>query len=84
MVIDSDVYRKQGISQGQRQERLLAVRGNIYDTNNVPLTRNIIHYSIAAHPSKINDKAKFADLISESTGRESDFYLNKLNSIYRF
>mgnify|MGYP000660400676 CR=1 FL=1 len=80
MVIDSDVYRKQGISQGQRQERLLAVRGNIYDTNNVPLTRNIIHYSIAAHPSKINDKAKFADLISESTGRESDFYLNKLNS----
>ena len=80
MVIDSDVYRKQGISQGQRQERLLAVRGNIYDTNNVPLTRNIIHYSVAAHPSKINDKAKFADLISESTGRESDFYLNKLNS----
>jgi len=80
MVIDSDVYQKQGISQGQRQERLLAVRGNIYDTNNVPLTRNIIHYSIAAHPSKINDKAKFADLISESTGRESNFYLNKLNS----
>ena len=71
MVIDSDIYRKQGISQGQRQEPLLAVRGNIYDTKNVPLTRNII---------QIKDKARFADLIYESTGRKSDFYLNKLNS----
>ena len=70
MVIDSDTYRKQGISQGQRQEPLLAVRGNIYDTKNVPLTRNIIHYSIAVHPSKIKDKARFADLIYESTGNQ--------------
>ncbi len=80
MVIDSDVYRKQGVRQGQRQEPLLAVRGNIYDTNNTPLTRNIIHYSVGVHPSKIKNKFEFANLISKSTEREADYYLKKLNS----
>ena len=80
MVIDSDVYRKQGVRQGQRQEPLLAVRGNIYDTNNTPLTRNIIHYSVGVHPSKVKNKFEFANLISKSTEREADYYLKKLNS----
>jgi len=80
MVIDSDNYRQQGIRQSQRQEPLLAVRGNIYDTNNTPLTRNIIHYTLAAHPSKVKDKASFASLISESTGRDPEYYLKKLRS----
>ncbi|MDP6339454.1 MAG: penicillin-binding protein [Candidatus Marinimicrobia bacterium] len=80
MVTDSDFYRKQGIKQGQRQEPLLAVRGNIYDVNNTLLTRNIIHYTLAAHPSKVNDINGFAKLISESTGNEPDYYLKKLNS----
>ena len=80
MVIDSEVYRKQGIRQGQRQEPLLAVRGNIYDTNNTPLTRNIIHYSVGVHPSKVKNKLEFANLISKSTEREADYYLKKLNS----
>jgi cell division protein FtsI/penicillin-binding protein 2 len=84
MVIDSESYREQGIRQGKRQEPLLAVRGNIYDTNNTPLTRNIIHYSLAAHPTKIKDKVKFANLISESTGREADYYLKKLDSKAEF
>ncbi|MBC8345451.1 MAG: transpeptidase family protein [Candidatus Marinimicrobia bacterium] len=80
MVIDNDVYREQGIRQGQRQEPLLAVRGNIYDTKNNPLTRNIIHYSLGAHPSKVKNKSDFANQISQSTGRESDDYLIKLSS----
>ena len=33
MVVDSDEYKKQGISQGQKNEMLPAVRGNIYDRN---------------------------------------------------
>ena len=35
MVIQSDGYREQGISQGQKNEKLLAIRGNIYDRRNV-------------------------------------------------
>jgi len=84
MVIDSDIYREQGVRQGQRQEPLLAVRGNIYDTKNTPLTRNIIHYSLGAHPSKVKNKSEFANLISQSTGREPDYYLKRLSSTAGF
>ena len=80
MVIYSEDYRKQGFSQSQKNEKLLAVRGNIYDRNNRPLTRNIIHYSLGAHPSKIKDKQAFAQFISDATKRETDYYLNKLDT----
>jgi len=80
MVIYSEDYRKQGFSQSQKNEKLLAVRGNIYDRHNRPLTRNIIHYSLGAHPSKIKDKQAFAQFISDATKREPDYYLNKLDT----
>ncbi|MCS5613104.1 MAG: hypothetical protein NZ961_21950, partial [Candidatus Poribacteria bacterium] len=80
MVIYSEDYRKQGFSQSQKNEKLLAVRGNIYDRHNQPLTRNIIHYSLGAHPSKIKDKQAFAQFISDATKREVDYYLNKLDT----
>ena len=53
MVIQSDEYREQGISQGQKNEKLLAIRGNIYDRKDVALTQNIIHYSLGAQTLKI-------------------------------
>ena len=43
MIIDSEEYRKQGFSQSQKNEKLMAVRGNIYDRQNNLLTNNIIH-----------------------------------------
>ena len=72
MVIDSAAYREQGFSQSQKNEKLLAVRGNIYDRNDRPLTRNIIHYSLGAHPSKIKNKQSFSELIAKATGREAE------------
>lgn len=80
MVIDSAAYREQGFSQSQKNEKLLAVRGNIYDRNDRPLTRNIIHYSLGAHPSKIKNKQSFSELIAEATGREAENYIVKLES----
>lgn len=80
MVIDSAAYREQGFAQSQKNEKLLAVRGNIYDRHDRPLTRNIIHYSLGAHPSKIKDKQLFSELIADATGRESEYYLKKLES----
>ena len=80
MVIDSAAYREQGFSQSQKNEKLLAIRGNIYDRQDRPFTRNIIHYSLGAHPSKIKNKQLFSELISNATGREADYYLNKLES----
>ena len=80
MIIDSDEYRKQAFDQAQKHETLLPVRGNIYDRNNVPLTQSIIHYSLGAHPSKIKDKINFAKIISAVTGKDIDYYIDKLES----
>ena len=80
MVIDSDQYKQQGITQAQKNEKLLAVRGNIYDRNNVPLTQNIIHYSLGAQTFKIKDKTEFASKIANSTGRDIGYYLNKIDT----
>ena len=80
MVVDSEEYKQQGISQAQKNEKLLAVRGNIYDRNNIALTQNIIHYSLGAQTFKIKDKAEFAKIIANSTGRDIEYYLNKLNT----
>ena len=80
MVVDSEEYKQQGISQAQKNEKLLAVRGNIYDRNNIALTQNIIHYSLGAQTFKIKDKAEFAATIANSTGRDIEYYLNKLNT----
>ena len=80
MIIDSEEYRKQGFSQSQKNEKLMAVRGNIYDRQNNLLTNNIIHYSIGVHPSKVKDKIKFANVIANATERDASYYINKLNS----
>ena len=80
MVIDSAAYREQGFRQSQKNETLLAVRGNIYDRHNRPLTRNIIHYSLGAHPSKIKNKQSFSELIAEATGKKAEYYIGKLES----
>ena len=80
MVIDSEQYKQQGISQAQKNETLLAVRGNIYDRNNIPLTQNIIHYSLGAQTFKIKDRAEFAAKIANSTGRDIEYYLKKIDT----
>ena len=80
MVIQSDEYKEQGISQGRKNEKLLAIRVNIYDRKNVALTQNIIHYSLGAQTLKIKDKTLFAAKISNVTGRDVEYYINKLNT----
>ena len=80
MIIDSEEYRKKGFSQSQKNEKLMAIRGNIYDRHNKLLTNNIIHYSIGVHPSKVKDKIEFAKIIANSTNKETNYYIEKLKS----
>ena len=80
MVFDSSHYRKIGFKQSKIQEPLIAVRGNIYDKNDVPLTKNIIHYSVGVHVEKVKNKEEIAVSLSEITGRDSDFYFKKLKN----
>ena len=39
MVIQGHEYREQGISQGQKNEKLIAIRGNIFDRKDVEIGR---------------------------------------------
>ena len=80
MVFDSSHYRKIGFKQSKTQEPLIATRGNIFDKNEVPLTKNIIHYSVGVHVENINNKNEIATSLSEITGRDSYFYLKKLKN----
>ena len=80
MAFDSSHYRKIGFKQSKTQEPLIATRGNIFDKNEVPLTKNIIHYSVGVHVENINNKNEIATSLSEITGRDSYFYSNKLKN----
>ena len=80
MVFDSSHYRRIGFKQSKTQEPLIAVRGNIYDKNDVPLTKNIIHYSVGVHVEKVKNKEEIAISLSKITGRDSDFYFKKLKN----
>ena len=83
-VLSGDHYQKVVIKQSQKKQPTPAVRGNIFDRNNRPLTRNIIHYTLSANPAKVLDKEKLASALNEITGYGKDKYLKKLNSNSKF
>ena len=80
MIFDSAHYRKIGFKQSQKQEPLNAIRGNIFDRNEIQLTKNIIHYSVGVHVEKVKNKNHIASSLSAITGRDSQFYTKKLNN----
>jgi cell division protein FtsI (penicillin-binding protein 3) len=83
-VTSSEKYSQQGHKQGQTKEILSALRGNIFDTKGIPLTRNIIHYTIAADPAKVQNKQYVAKELSKTTGKLSNYYIKKLNEKNNF
>tara|TARA_S200000501_G_scaffold378888_1_gene444604 strand:- start:31185 stop:33185 length:2001 start_codon:yes stop_codon:yes gene_type:complete len=83
-ILDSSDYRKTLIKQAQKKHTLKATRGNIYDRNNKPFTRNIIHYTLSAIPSRVTQKLELAEMISRNTGKSVSSYVNKLNSKENF
>lgn len=78
-VTNGDKYHKQGQKQSQATVILPALRGTIFDKNGIPLTRNIIHYTIAADPSKVQNKENIAKELSKLTGKPVNYYIKKLN-----
>jgi len=83
-ILDGSKYREQGFKQAQAQISIPAVRGNIYDRNNKPLTSNIIKYSFATYPTKIGDPKTLANSMSDYFGRSPDYYKKKLTKNQNF
>jgi len=83
-ILDGKMYQQEAIDQGQRKEKLFPNRGNIFDRNNHSLTRNIIHYTLTADPTKVTDKHGLANAIHIRTGQPMDELLDKLNNKGKF
>jgi cell division protein FtsI/penicillin-binding protein 2 len=83
-LVQGSEYRAQGLKQGKTREPIAAVRGNIFDTNGIPLTKNIIHYSVAAFPKMISDKSQVTRIMNQQTGKPIDHFTKKLSTNKNF
>ena len=83
-VLNGERYQREVLKQSHKKQNLPANRGNIYDRDNRPLTRNIIHYTLTVNPSKIVNKREIAEELSKQTGKPKEKYLEKLNSKSKF
>jgi len=83
-IVHGNQYQNVVARQAQRKQSLSANRGNIFDRQGRPLTRNIIHYTLSANPNNITDKVGLAKAISERTGKDIETYLKKLDSKSKF
>ncbi len=79
-VLKGAEYKSAVIIQSQTKQIQTPNRGNFFDRDDRPLSRNIFHYTISANPKQVNEKAKLAREISEITGKPINKYINKLNS----
>tara|TARA_X000001036_G_scaffold433051_1_gene469997 strand:+ start:16191 stop:18143 length:1953 start_codon:yes stop_codon:yes gene_type:complete len=83
-VFQGEEHRTKLIAQSHRKESIFAERGNIYDRNNDALTRNIAHYTISVNPKKITNKTLLAKELQNVTGKDFNYYTDKLNSKRNF
>ena len=49
-------------------------RGNFFDRDNRPLSRNIFHYTLSVNPKVVENKIELAKKISSVTGEPSKIY----------
>ena len=83
-VLNGHTYQKTVIKQSHKMNVIPADRGNIFDRNNKPLTRNLIHYTLSTNPNKIANKIKLSNQLNKCTGKPVSYYMKKLNSKSNF
>jgi len=83
-VLNGSEYKIKVVEQSQKKQIIPANRGNIFDRNNKPLTRNIIHYTLSVNPKKVTDKIAVATAVSERTGEPKKKYIDKIDKNSNF
>lgn len=83
-VLDGSDYRSRGRRQAQVKEILPADRGTIYDSKNIALTSNLIHYSVGVHPAQVNPEYEIAGRLHTITGKSAAHYRKRLDSDKKF
>ena len=79
-VLNGAEYKSAVITQSQTKQIQMPSRGNFFDRDDRPLSRNIFHYTLSANPKEVPNKTKLAKKISKTTGKPVAKYINKLNS----
>ncbi|MFQ6674143.1 MAG: peptidoglycan D,D-transpeptidase FtsI family protein, partial [Fidelibacterota bacterium] len=83
-VVRGSELRELGRHQGENKVTLPAVRGTIYDRNHLPLAENVVHYSFAVHPGKVENKEAIISALAQVTHRSREYYEEKLRSGGKF
>ena len=79
-ILNGAEYKSAVLLQSQTKHVTMAERGNFFDRDNRPLSRNIFHYTLSTNPKQINDKIGLAKELSAITNKPIDTYLKKFNS----
>ncbi|MAL65036.1 MAG: hypothetical protein CMF94_02925 [Candidatus Marinimicrobia bacterium] len=79
-ILNGSEYKSAVIVQSQTKQIQKPSRGNFFDRDNRPLSRNIFHYTLSANPKEVKNKFELAKEISLVTGKPVEKYIKKLNS----
>lgn len=83
-IVEGQSYREIGKNQAENKTPIPAIRGNIYDRNQNPLTMNVPQYSFGARPQEVQDKSTLATTFAHAFGGSRAHFLRKLNSSQPF
>ena len=79
-ILNGSEYKSAVIVQSQTKQIQKPSRGNFFDRDNRPLSRNIFHYTLFVNPKEVKNKFELAKEISLVTGKPVEKYIEKLNS----
>ena len=79
-ILHGNELRKHVKQQGEDKIILPAVRGTIRDQSLSTLAQNVVHFSFAVHPEKIENPESIITAFVETTGRSRSYYEKKINS----
>ena len=81
-ILNGAEYKSAVLLQSQRKHVSMPERGNFFDRDNRPLSRNVFHYTLFANPKQINDRFGLAKEISGITNKPIDIYLENYIPVY--
>ncbi len=64
--------------QFMNKKSITALRGNFYDRNGKQLTQNVLHYSFAVNPNKVERPQQLATLLADLTHKDKSEFLSKI------
>lgn len=78
-ILDHYNLRHKITQQFVNKKPIKAMRGNFYDRNGRQLTQNVMHYSFAVNPNRVERPRQLAELLSKITGESESHFLKKIN-----